>query len=145
MEKKEFKISIDAPRDKVWDVLWNDETYPEWTSVFAEGSHAKTDWEEGSTVHFLDGKGSGMISKIKRKKPYEFMSFEHLGVIKDDIQDTESEEVKQWAGAHEDYTLHDRNGKTELVVEMDIVEDYADYFMKTFPKALQSVKQLSEA
>ena len=53
MEKKQFKIEIAAPREKVWKILWGDKTYPAWTSVFAEGSRAETDWEEGSKVLFL--------------------------------------------------------------------------------------------
>ena len=44
MEKQTFKITIDAPREKVWDVLWSDDTYREWTSVFSPGSRAETDW-----------------------------------------------------------------------------------------------------
>ncbi len=61
METKEFKISINAPKEKVWDVLWNDPFYRAWTSVFAEGSHAETDWKKGSKVLFLDNKGRGMV------------------------------------------------------------------------------------
>ncbi len=52
MEKKQFKIKIAAPREKVWKILWGDNTYPAWTSAFAEGSRAETDWEEGSKVLF---------------------------------------------------------------------------------------------
>ena len=50
MEKQEFKISINAPREKVWEVLWNDTTYPAWTAVFSEGSHAVTDWKTRRVV-----------------------------------------------------------------------------------------------
>ena len=50
MEKNEFKILIDAPPEKVWNVLWNDASYPQWTSAFAEGSKVETDWKEGSKV-----------------------------------------------------------------------------------------------
>jgi uncharacterized protein YndB with AHSA1/START domain len=32
MEKQEFKISINAAPEKVWDILWNDSTYPVWTA-----------------------------------------------------------------------------------------------------------------
>ena len=68
MTKQEFKVSINAPREKVWEVLWNDATYPAWTSAFSEGSHAVTDWKKGSKILFLDGKGSGMVSTIAEKK-----------------------------------------------------------------------------
>lgn len=144
MEKQEFKIAIDAPREKVWNVLWADDTYREWTSPFSPGSHAETDWKKGSKVLFLDGKGMGMVSTIAENIPNEYMSFEHRGVVKDGIEDTESEEVKKWAGAHENYTLKNVSGKTELVVDMDINDEYKDMFTEIFPKALQKVKELSE-
>ena len=54
MEKQRFKIAISAKPEKVWDVLWNDQTYREWTSVFSDGSHAETDWKKGSKVLFRE-------------------------------------------------------------------------------------------
>lgn len=90
-----------APKEKVWNVLWNDTTYKKWTSVFSEGSHAETDWNEGSKVLFLDGKGQGMVSMIASKKPNVFMSFKHLGTIKDGVEDMDSDETKKWSGSME--------------------------------------------
>lgn len=144
MEKLNFKTSINAPKEKVWKTLWDDATYRKWTSAFSEGSHADTDWKEGSKVLFLDGKGDGMVSRIETIRPDEFMSFRHLGEVKNGIEDTESDKVKGWAGALENYTLKEVNGTTELTVEMDMNEDFKDYFVGTFPKALEQVKILSE-
>jgi hypothetical protein len=144
METKEFKISINAPREKVWDVLWNDASYRAWTSVFAEGSHAETDWKKGSKVLFLDNKGRGMVSVIAEKIPNEFMSFRHLGEVKDGVEDTSSERVSQWSGALENYSLKTLNGKTELIVDMNITDEFMDYFLNTWPKALDKVKELAE-
>jgi len=144
METKEFKITIDAPKEKVWNTLWNDATYPEWTSVFASGSRAESDWKKGSKILFLDGKGSGMVSVIAEKIPNEFMSFKHLGEVKDGVEDTTSDKVSQWSGAFENYTLKTKEGKTELIVDLDISDDFADYFLQTFPKALDKVKEIAE-
>ena len=144
MEKHTFKISIDAPREKVWDILWNHETYVEWTSVFSPGSRVETDWKEGSKVLFLDGKGDGMVSTIVANKPNEFMSFKHLGEVHKGVEDTDSEKVQQWAGALENYTLKTVNGKTELTVEMDMTDEFKDYFLETWPKALEKLKSIVE-
>jgi uncharacterized protein YndB with AHSA1/START domain len=144
MEKLSFSTNINAPREIVWSVLWDKISYPKWTSVFAEGSDAITDWEEGSKVLFVSGGGDGMVSRIAEKRPNELMSFEHIGVIKNNVEDTESEEVKQWAGARESYSLKEENGQTHLSVDMDITEEYKDYFLNTWPKALEQLKQLSE-
>jgi len=145
MERKSFSISVNASREKIWDVLWSDSSYRQWTSVFAEGSRAETDWKKGSKVLFHDGKGDGMVSTIIENIPNEYMSIKHLGEVKNGIEDTTSEKVKQWAGAMENYTLKEVNGKTELTVDMDIAEEYKDYFLTTWPKALEKIKELAEA
>lgn len=144
MVKHQFKTSIDASREKVWDILWKDETYRQWTTAFSEGSRAETDWKKGSKVLFLDGTGQGMASTIADNKPNEFMSIKHLGVVKDGVEDYDSPEVKAWAGALENYTLKTVNGKTELTVEMDITEEYEKMFAEMWPKALKKVKELAE-
>jgi Activator of Hsp90 ATPase homolog 1-like protein. len=145
MEKKIFQTSINASKEKVWKTLWNHDTYKLWTAVFAEGSTVETDnWKEGSKVLFLDGKGNGMVSKVAANRPNEFMSFKHLGVIKDGKEDMGNEKNNEWSGATENYTLNGQNGKTELIVEMDITEEYRDYFEKTWPKALEKLKELAE-
>ena len=145
MEKINFSATINAPREKVWKVLWDDASYRNWTSAFTEGSYAETDnWKEGSKVLFLDPKGSGMVSMVAKNEPNEFMSFKHLGVVKDGIEDTKSETVQGWAGARENYTLTDENGKTKLIVDMDSTEEFKDYFLKTWPVALEKVKELAE-
>ena len=144
MEKQEFKISIDAPKEKVWNILWGKNTYPVWTSVFAEGSSVETDWKKGSRAVFHDGQNNGMISSIAENIPNEYMSIKHLGTLKNGVEDMDSPETKEWAGASENYTLKNADGKTELVVDMDITEQYKDYFIKTWPRALDKVKELAE-
>jgi hypothetical protein len=145
MKKLNFSTDINASREKVWKTLWDDNTYREWTREFAEGSHAKTDnWKEGSKVLFLDPNGSGMVSMVAKNNPNEYMSFKHLGVVKDGQEDTTSDEVKGWQGAMENYTLKEVDGKTRLLVEMDATDDFSDYFNNTWPKALERLKKLAE-
>lgn len=144
MEKLNFKTTIKATPEKVWKVLWDDASYRSWTSAFAEGSYVQTDWKEGSKVLFLDGEGRGMVSRIAALRPNEYMSFEHLGEVNNGVEDTTSEKVKQWAGAHENYFLRKQNGNTELSIEMDINEEYKDMFAEMWPRALENVKKLSE-
>jgi hypothetical protein len=147
MQKLNFSIDINAPREKVWKVLWGDKSYREWTSAFMEGSYAVTDdWKVGSKVLFLGPGGQGgMVSKVDSKRPNEFMSFEHQGIVKDGIEDTTSDEVKAWKGAKENYTLKDKGKGTELVIDMDTSDAEQEYFQNTWPKALERVKNLSEA
>ena len=138
-----FSIQIDAPAQKVWNVLWNDETYRKWTSVFTQGSYAISDWKEGSKVQFLSPEGSGMFSVIEEMQPATFMSFRHLGEIKKGIEQPPNDEKSVWYGA-EEYTLTEKNGTTALDVDMDMTENDKKYFQDKLPLALQEVKKLSE-
>ena len=143
----EFKITISAPKEKVWNILWDDATYPEWTSAFATGSKAETDWKKGSKVLFLDGNNSGMVSTIAENIPNEFMSIKHLGNVKNGIEDLDSEEARQWSGTFENYTLRTVSGETELQVVMggaEIPQEFEDYFKDAWPKALDKLKALAE-
>jgi len=145
MQKLNFSTSIKASKEKVWQTLWDDANYRKWTSAFTEGSFAETDnWKEGTDVKFLDPKGSGMISRVAVHRPNEYMSFEHLGEIKDGVEDRTSEKVKEWAGAKENYTIKEANGVTTLAVDMDITDEYKDMFTEMWPKALEKVKALAE-
>ena len=149
MQKLNFKIEIKAPKEKVWNTMLEDATYRLWTAAFNEGSYYKGDWSKGSKILFLGpnpetGKEGGMVSRIAENKLYEFISIEHLGMINDGVEDTTSEEVKAWAGSLENYTFKEVNGKTTVLVDMDINEEYAEMFSDMWPKALKKLKELSE-
>ena len=149
MKKIHFEIFIKAPKKKVWDTMLEDATYRQWTNVFSPGSYFKGSWEEGSKILFLgpnpEGGGEGgMVSRIKENRLYEFMSIEHLGIVKDGVEDTESEEAKKWAPAYENYTFSEKDGGTILSVDMDIDEKHKSMFEEMWPKALEKLKELAE-
>ena len=140
MKKLQFTLEINASKEKVWDALWNDQNYRNWTSVFHEGSHYKSDLHEGSEIFFLGPEKSGMYAKIEKLVPNEKMYFLHLGEYKDG----EKQEGTFGEEAIEQYDLVEKDGKTELTVTMNVPEDYIPYFAETFPKALGKVKEMVE-
>ncbi len=148
MDKLHYSIAIHAPKEKVWDKMLSQDSYATWTDVFAFGSHYVGDWSKGSKILFLapnkKGSMSGMVSRIKENRPYEFVSIEHVGVVQDGKEDTSSEAAKAWAGAHENYTFKERDGTTEVLVDTDTTEQDKEMFQDLWPKALQKLKQLAE-
>lgn len=149
MEKQRHSITINAPREKVWKTMLDDVTYRQWTTVFSPGSYYEGSWEKGSEIRFLGphpetGQLGGMYARISDNRPDEFVSVEHLGIIEDGVVDTTSEAVKKWAPAYETYTFNDKDGATELVVETDTEEEFAEMFRELWPKALQQLKALAE-
>lgn len=149
MKKLHYEIMIQAPREKVWKSMLEDASYREWTTVFNPGgSYYEGEWKEGSKMLFLgpgeDGKLGGMVSRIAKCTPYEFVSIEHMGQIDNGVEDTTSEKVKAWSGAHENYTFTEKDGGTHLAVDVDTVDDFVSYMEDTWPKALAKLKSLAE-
>lgn len=149
MTKLQFSIAINAPKTKVWNTMLDDATYRVWAEVFMAGSHYVGNWSPGSKILFLapdphTGKMEGMVSRIQENRLHEYISIEHLGMVKDGKEDMTSEEVKEWAGVHENYTFKDMNGSTEVVVDMDYKEEFKEMFEDMWPKALQKLKELAE-
>ncbi|MEO8532212.1 MAG: SRPBCC domain-containing protein [Flavobacterium sp.] len=144
METLEFTIRIKAPAEKVWSVLWNDETYKKWTRAFCEDSYTISDWNQGDKIYFVSPGGEGMNSVIETKIANEYMAFKHIGEIKDFKELPIDEETKKWSGAMETYRLTTDDEFTVLVAQVDVVEKYLDYFKEAFPKGLETVKELAE-
>lgn len=148
METLHFSTTINAAKEKVWNTMLGKDSYPEWTDVFMPGSHYVGDWDEGSKILFLapgeNGKMGGMVSRIKENRLYEHISIEHIGIVEDGKEDTFSESVKEWAGALENYTFKEKNGTTEVLVDLDTDEEHTEMFEDMWPKALQKLKKLAE-
>lgn len=144
METLVFNIKIKAPKETIWKVLWDDETYRKWTNVFCEGTYAVSEWDEGDKIFFLTPNGEGMNSIIEKKIPNEYMAFKHISEMKNFEVMPIDEATEKWTGSMETYRLKQDNDFVNLEARMDILENYSDYFKKTFPNALEKVKQLSE-
>lgn len=149
MQKLHLSMLINAPKDKVWHAMLDDQPYREWTNSFTEGSYYKGSWEKGSKILFLgpdpnSGEEGGMVSRIAENKPYEFISIEHLGIVKNGIEDTTSEAARKWSPAFENYTFIDKDGATEVLVDMDVEDEHVQMFTEMWLTGLQKLKELAE-
>ncbi|MBP9827855.1 SRPBCC domain-containing protein [Patescibacteria group bacterium] len=149
MQKLHFSIVIQAPKEKLWHTMLDDATYRDWASTFNPGSYFVGDWSKGSKILFLgpnpEGSGEGgMVGRIAENKPYEFISIEHQGIVKDGIEDTTSEEAKKWAPAFENYTFTEVDGGTEVKVDIDVNDEYAELFTTMWNEALKRLKAIAE-
>lgn len=145
MKTLHFTTLIHASRGAVWNAMLAPETYKMWTAEFCEGSYFEGSWAKGERIRFLSPDGCGMTSVIAENRPHEFLSIRHLGIIKDGVEDTESEEARSWAPAYENYSFSASGTSTELAVDMDVTPEFEEYMAKTWPKALDKLKAISEA
>lgn len=144
MNRIHFSIIIHSPKDKVWKAMLDPEIYKLWTQAFAEGSYFEGSWDKGEKIRFLTPEREGMTSVIAENIPFDFISIKHLGIIKDGVEDMQSPESKSWAPAFENYTFKERDGATELKVDMDAAPAFEAYMNSAWPKALARLKEICE-
>jgi uncharacterized protein YndB with AHSA1/START domain len=145
MKSLQFSVRINAYPKIVWDAMIAPDTYKVWTSEFCDGSYFEGSWSKGERIRFLGpGGDGGMVAVIEESRPYEFLSIKHLGEIKDGIEDTESEAVRAWAPAFENYTFSGDGASTELKIDIQVAPQWEEYMQKTWPKALAKLKDICE-
>lgn len=151
MKKLRYSAHIHAPATDVFrSMLGLDDiaTYEEWTAEFNPTSTYRGNWDEGSKILFLgtgeNGEVGGMVSEIAEHIPGRFISIRHVGIYDGGQEITSGPAVEAWAGGYENYTFEETDGVTTVTVEIDITEDYEDYFEKTWPVALDKLKELVE-
>jgi uncharacterized protein YndB with AHSA1/START domain len=148
LETIHTEIRIQADIEKVYHTMLAEKPYAEWTTIFSPGSHFIGSWETGSKILFLgpdeNGKMGGMVSRIKENIPLQRVSIEHLGMVDNGKEIMSGPEVEAWAGAMEIYTFREENGATVLSVALDTAKDHKAYFLETWPKALEKLKEICE-
>lgn len=150
MEKLQFKTAIKAPAQKVYETmlgLKDKATYNSWTAAFNPTSTFEGTWEKNTKIYFVgtdeNGERGGMVSHVEENIPAKFVSVRHYGFVQGDKEVTEGELVEKWSGGHENYTFTEENGITTVTVDIDVIEEYLDYFNKMYPSALQLLKEIT--
>jgi hypothetical protein len=151
MKKLQFNVSINAPANKVFNVMLginHKSTYEEWTALFNPTSTYEGSWNKGSKILFVGtdetGEKGGMVSEIFDNIPNQFISIRHYGLVKGNVEITEGPEVEKWANGFENYTFAENNETTTVTVDLDTTEDFLDYMNEIYPKALDKLKEMCE-
>jgi hypothetical protein len=145
MKKLEFKIDINANAKKVWDTMLNLNTYEEWVSVSWPGSTYQGQWKKGEDIKFVSPGQGGTMATIVELKQHEYILAKHIAAVNPDgTEDRESDVAKGWIGTTESYTFTERNGKTEVKVEINTYPEWEKMFNDGWPNALKKLKEISE-
>ncbi len=144
MKRAQYSAVIAAPAARVYERMIDLESYKDWTSLFAEGSYYEGSWAQGQRIRFLSPGGEGMVAEIAENRLNEFISIRHLGMIANGVEDLDSETVRAWAPAYENYTFVTVPEGTRVVVDMDVAEAWMDFMNDAWPKALARLKAICE-
>ncbi|SEI58965.1 Activator of Hsp90 ATPase homolog 1-like protein [Dyadobacter koreensis] len=145
MKRIKKSVLINAPKEKVWDVLFTDRYTRIWYTAFGEGSRAETDWKVGSKAIFSDESNSGLIGEVIANEANEKLSVEYKGILNDNKEDYESDMANQIKGGRETYHISEEDGVTYLEIESDMGAEYFEEMSKAWVSALQKVKSLAES
>lgn len=137
-------ILIRASKEKLWDVLTQDQYTRDWYSVFSPGSYAVTDWKPGSKALFLDHSNNGMVAKVAESIPGKSLIVEYTGVVSDGKEDLDSAIAQQYKGGRESYRLTEENGATRLDISSDMDENMFDMMSDKWENAFERLKELAE-
>jgi hypothetical protein len=141
MKEMQFSIDIQATKQKVWNTLWQDETFRDWAGIIDPGTHMVGDLKENNEVQYISGNGYGVTSLVEKLIPGEFLLLRHSA----DTQDNgKRERAQEWTGGAESYKLVEKDGTTTLTTAFDVPSEMEEYFKTNYPKALERVKELAE-
>jgi len=142
MKELQFSIKINAPKEKVWNTLWDDTTFRDWANIIDEGTYMKGVLKEGNKIQFISSvNGYGVTSLVEKLVQNELVVFRHMADTKDS---GEQKREKDWTGGTESHSLTEVNGITTLTVEFDVPTEMEEIFIVRFPKALERIKALAE-
>lgn len=143
-----FEIRIKSSLDKVYNTMIDREGYKLWTSEFNPTSHFEGNWSKGSKILFIgtdrEGKKGGMVSIIRENIPGKFISIEHTGIYQNGEEVTSGPKVEGWKGSLENYTFSVENDMILVAVDLDADPDFREYFLETWPRALEKLKNICE-
>lgn len=144
INRLQFSIDIKASEERIWEALWDDTHYRDWSGSFGEGSHYVVDnWEEGSTIMFLASDQSGIYSIIERHVPHKTIQFRHIGNVVSGKKQLIDDESKKWSGATESYSLSKGAEFFTLLVEIDVLDEHVAFMSSKLPIALEKIKRNS--
>ena len=138
-------IAINAPAEKVWEILTEREYTAKWAPEFSGGSpfHIESDWKFGSPVLWKDSEYKTIVEgNVTALEPPKLLRFT--------VFDTRSERPRVTAEDGITCQLSEENGKTRLRVlqgnfsVMPDGEKYRDMSVEIWKRVLRKVKELAE-
>lgn len=134
-----FETEINASPEKVWDTLWEEEYFKAWAPTL-NSSYYEGNFQQDSKIYFFGEDRNGMYNFVEKNIPEKEMKFQHLGWIIDG-----EESPQNWENSWETYLLEESPNGTQLKVEVNALDEFADFFSNNYPNMIQKVKELAES
>lgn len=140
MKLLEFTTQISATPEKVWNVLFTQDSYGKWSSAMNSGTYFEGNWEEGSIMKFLDQKNNGMYNLVEINKENQLLRMKHIGWIMDGELSPQG-----WEDSTVTYILEPNENGTLLKAEVNSLDEFIEFFNTKYPQNFELIKNLSES
>lgn len=140
MKLLEFTTQISATPEKVWNVLFTQDSYGKCSSAMNPGTYFEGNWEKGSIMKFLDQKNNGMYNLVEINKENQLLRMKHLGWIMDGELSPQG-----WEDSTVTYILEPDDNGTLLKVEVNSLDEFVEFFNTKYPQNFELIKNLSES
>lgn len=135
MKQLEYKTEIAATPEKVWETLWNADSYSQW----ANGNRFEGNWETGTEMKFFDAKNNGMYNLVEKNVPKKELKMKHLGWIMNGELSPQG-----WEDSNISYLLEEQGNSTVLKVKVNSLDEFVDFYNSYIPAIFQKIKEISE-
>jgi len=140
MKLLEFTTQISATPEKVWNVLFTQDSYGKWSSAMNSETYFEGNWEEGSIMKFLDQKNNGMYNLVEINKENQLLRMKHIGWIMDGELSPQG-----WEDSTVTYILEPNDNGTLLKAEVNSLDEFIEFFNTKYPQNFELIKNLSES
>lgn len=141
-----YEILIGVRPALVYRTMTDSKQFRVWASAFCEGSYFEGSWQKDAEIRFLAtnerGEKAGMIGRVIENIINEYILIRYSRSFDESKEHDSSSE--RWNGAKEIYRFQSKGEKTLLKVDLTVLPEYKNFFNKTWPAALEKIKELSE-
>ncbi len=132
-------ITINADREKVWEILLDKDAVKSWIAAFGEGTHVDTTWQKGAEVLWKDKEGNvgakGIVAENITGRLLKVAFFDEIETKKD----------TPLGEYYESFTLTTVGGKTQLKTEAGLLPlKHVKIHAPLWDKAIENIKTLAE-
>ena len=148
MKTLTYSITINKPRDFVFEKITDKAVYPDWAKAWGDGMTYEGEWKKGGNISFFAHSQGGTKVVFEELIPNEYIRAKHIAMVNPLNEEVEltDEMMQKWIGSLEEYRFHkEREAIAKLEIIMTVDESFQEMFDNAWPKALKYFKGVCES
>ncbi len=146
MKQLTYSITINKPREFVFNKIMDKAVYPEWAKAWGEGMTYEGVWKQGEHIFFFDKSQGGTKVRIEELQPNEVIKATHVAMVNPENMEVELSDdmMRKWVGSKEEYYFKDAGEGATLVTVCIETDEAFEKMMSAWTQALEYFKEICE-